>query len=151
MHKFISVSPLILGANVLSASASQLTLTDMGIMIHHIVSIKEYRVRSVSTTIGNNYDLLCLPSMLNKFTNTWRRHQMKAVSALLDFCEGNSPVTGEFPSQRPVTRSFDVFFDLRPNKWLSKPSRLWWFETPSRSLWRHRNGLAAIQSQLNYG
>ena len=27
---------------------------------------------------------------------------------------------GEFPAQRPVTRSFDVFFDLRPNKRLSK-------------------------------
>ena len=29
-------------------------------------------------------------------------------------------VTGEFPSQRPVTRSFDIFFDLRPNNRLSK-------------------------------
>ena len=42
----------------------------------------------------------------------WWRHQMEAFSALLDHCAGNSPVTGEFPSQRPVTRSFDVFFDL---------------------------------------
>ena len=41
---------------------------------------------------------------------------------------------GEFPAQRPVTRSFDVFFNLRPNKRLSKQ-----FETPSRSLWRHCN------------
>ena len=48
-------------------------------------------------------------------------------------------VTGEFHSQRPVTRSFDVFFDLRLNKWLSNPSRRWWLETPSRSLWRHCN------------
>ena len=32
-------------------------------------------------------------------------------------------VTGGFPSQRPVTRSFDVFFDLRLNKQLSKQSR----------------------------
>ena len=37
-------------------------------------------------------------------------------------CEGNSPVTGEFPSQRPVTRSFDVFLDLGLNKQLSKHS-----------------------------
>ena len=44
-----------------------------------------------------------------------------------------------FPSQRPATRSFDVFFDLRLNKHLSKQSWGWWFETPSRSLWRHRN------------
>ena len=45
---------------------------------------------------------------------------------------GNSPVAGEFPAQRPVTRSFDVFFDLCLNKWLSKQSWGWWFETLSR-------------------
>ena len=42
----------------------------------------------------------------------WWRHQMETFAALLDICAGNSPVTGEFPAQRPVTRSFDVFFDL---------------------------------------
>ena len=47
---------------------------------------------------------------------------METISALRALCEGNSPVTGEFPSQRTVTRSFDVFFDLRLNKWLSKQS-----------------------------
>ena len=47
---------------------------------------------------------------------------------------------GEFPTQRPVTRSFDVYFDLRPNKRLSKQSLGWWFETLSPPLWRHRNG-----------
>ena len=46
---------------------------------------------------------------------------------------------GEFPTQRPVTRSFDVFFDLRLNKRLSKQSWGWWFETPSWSLWRQCN------------
>ena len=55
------------------------------------------------------------------------------------FCAGNSPVTDEFPAQRPVTLSFDVFDDLRLNKRLSKQSWSWWFETPSRSLWRHCN------------
>ena len=54
-------------------------------------------------------------------------------------CAGNSSVPGVFPAQRPVTRSFDVLFDLRRNKWLSKQSRGWWFETQSRPLWRHRN------------
>ena len=44
----------------------------------------------------------------------------------------------EFPAQRPVTQSFDVFFDLRLNKGYSKQSWGWWFETLSRSLWRHR-------------
>ena len=48
---------------------------------------------------------------------TWWHHQMETFSALLALCAGNSPVTGEFPTQRPVTRSFDVFFDLRVNKW----------------------------------
>ena len=46
---------------------------------------------------------------------------------------------GEFPTQRPVTRSFDVFFDLRTNKRLSKQWWGWWFETQSCPLWRHRN------------
>ena len=65
---------------------------------------------------------------------TWWRHQMETFSALLAICAGNSPVPGEFPAQRPVTRSCDVFFDLRPNKRLSKQSRGWCFETQSRSL-----------------
>ena len=43
------------------------------------------------------------------------------------------------PLTKPVTRSFDVFFDLRLNKRLIKQSRRRWFETPSRLLWRHRN------------
>ena len=46
---------------------------------------------------------------------------------------------GEFPAQRPVTRSFDVFFDLRLNKRLSKLPWGWWVETPSWSLWRQCN------------
>ena len=50
---------------------------------------------------------------------------------------GNSLVTGGFPSQRPVTRSFDVFFDQRLNKRLSKRSGRRWFETQSRALWFH--------------
>ena len=69
----------------------------------------------------------------------WRRHQMETFSALLVLCAGNSPVTGEFPSQGTVTRSFDVFFDPYLNKRLSKQSRAWWFETPSRPLLRHCN------------
>ena len=38
---------------------------------------------------------------------------METFYALLALCAGDSPVTGEFPTQRPVTQSFDVFFDLR--------------------------------------
>ena len=50
-----------------------------------------------------------------------------------------SPVTDEFPSQMPVMGSFDVFFDLRLNKRLSKQSWRQWFETRLCSLWRHCN------------
>ena len=69
----------------------------------------------------------------------WWRHQMETFSALLAICAGNSPVPGEFPAQRPVTRSFDVSFDLRQNKRLSKQSWGWWIETQLRPLWRQCN------------
>ena len=64
---------------------------------------------------------------------------METFSALLAICAGNSPVPGEFPTQRPVTRSFDVFFDLCLNKQFSIQSWGWWFEMSSCSLWRHCN------------
>ena len=74
----------------------------------------------------------------------WWRHQMETCSALLAISAGNSPVSGEFPAQRPVTRSFDVFFDLRlNNSWVNNREdgdlrrypahydatvmRFWWF------------------------
>ena len=66
---------------------------------------------------------------------------MKTYSASLALCAGNSPVTGKFHSQRPVTLSFDVFFDQRLNKQLSKQKRCRWFETPLGWLWRHCNGM----------
>ena len=67
----------------------------------------------------------------------WRHH-----SALVALCEGNPLVTGGLPSQRPVTQSFDAFFDVRPGKRLSKRWSCWWLETPWCSLWRHCNVLA---------
>ena len=62
------------------------------------------------------------------------------------FVKFTSPVAGEFPSQRPVTQSFDVFFDLCMTKRLSKQSWGWWFETRSRSLWRHCSALTMWNS-----
>ena len=62
---------------------------------------------------------------------------METFSALVAICAGNSPIPGEFPAQRPVTRHFDVFFDLRLNNLLSKQSWGWWFETLSHPLWRY--------------
>ena len=73
------------------------------------------------------------------FTDSWWRHQMETFSMLLAFCAGNSPVTGEFPAQRLVTRSLDICCDFRLNERLSKQWWGWWFETPSSPLWRHCN------------
>ena len=84
--------------------------------------------------IGNIYMVPNYIFMIS--VGIWWRHQMETFSALLAICAGNSPVPGEFPTQRPVTQSFDVYFDLRPNKRLSKQLWGWWFETPSCSLWR---------------
>ena len=53
-------------------------------------------------------------------------------------------------SQRPVTRSFDVFFDLGLNKRLSKKARRRWFETPLRSSWRHLN-VELLSSHVEQG
>ena len=91
------------------------------ILLHHVVQLRQY----------------CLRLWL---VIAWWRHQMETFTALLAICAGNSPVPGEFPTQRPVTRSFDVYFDLRLNKQLSKQPWGWWLETLSRPLWRHRNG-----------
>ena len=54
------------------------------------------------------------------------------------------------PSQRPVTRSFGVFFDMRLNKRLNKQSKSRLFETPSRSLWRHCNALPTFSSNYTF-
>ena len=78
-------------------------------------------------------------SKSRSYRETWWRHQMETISALLAYCAESLPVTGELPSQRPVTRSFYVVFYLSLNKRLSKQSWGWWFELPSRSLWRHCN------------
>ena len=76
--------------------------------------------------------------MSNIGETSWWRHEMETFSALLALCAGNSPVTGEFPSQRPVTQSL--------NKRLSKQCWGWWFQTPSCSLWRHYNGNFSAQT-----
>ena len=84
--------------------------------------------------------LCCWDQDISEITRwtSWWRHQMEAFSALLAIRAGNSPVPGEFSTQRPMTRSFDVFLDLNLNKRLSKQSWGWWFETPSLPLKRHR-------------
>ena len=72
--------------------------------------------------IWRTYGTYTGPQRGHQQEHSWWRHQMETFSALLAHCAGNSPVTGEFPSQRTVTRRFDVFFDLCLNKRLSKQS-----------------------------
>ena len=76
--------------------------------------------------------MVCVLSGHCQITCTWWRHR--------------SPVTGEFPPQRSMTRSFDVFFVLRQNQQLSKQWTRRWFETPSCSLWRHCNEMYEMHS-----
>ena len=90
-----------------------------------------YTVGSVVLQCCAAWILRYIKTHLSMTIHSWWRHQMETFSALLAICAGNSPVTGEFPAQRPVTWSFDVFFDLRLNQRLSKQSWGWWFETPS--------------------
>ena len=78
------------------------------------------------------------------WSKSWWRHQMETFSVVLAIYAGNSPVPGEFPAQRLVTRSFHVCFDLRLNKRLNKQSWGWLFETLSRPLWRHCNVLLQL-------
>ena len=75
-------------------------------------------------------------------------HMMTSSNGYI-FCvtgllRGDSTCNRWIPSQKPVTRSFDVFFDLRLNKRFSKQLRHRWFGTPSHSLWRHYNVLVHI-------
>ena len=99
-----------------------------------------------------NWSAWCLPEWsagngCNEKIYAWWRHQMESFSALLVL----SPVTGIFPPQRPVTRSFGVFFDLRLNKGLNKQSRRRWFEMPSLSLWRHCNSIIFHRVEISPG
>ena len=110
---------------------------DKGALQWHTVSFFHVQPLAFSVYL---YDLLplILPCSSAVVSPRWR-HQMETFSALLAICVDNSPVSGEFPSRRPVTRSFDVSFDMRLNKRLRKQSWGWWLETPSCSLWRHCN------------
>ena len=78
---------------------------------------REYLCTSICSTM---YEPLTFSHNEGMITSSKWRHQMEIFSALLAICAGNSPVPGEFPIQRQVTRNFDVFLDLCPNKRLDK-------------------------------
>ena len=93
---------------------------------HHTVFYKDVAVIMRAHCFGSSRHFM------------WR-HPMETFSAFLALCEGKPPVTGGYPSQRPVTRSFDVFFDLCLNKRLSKQSIRQWFDSHRRGHRLHYN------------
>ena len=112
-----------------------------------------------SKYLGQNSANLSTDTIVLKLPGAVHRTYMSQSQFMITSSNGNifrvtGPLCGEFtgpgefPGQRPVTRSFAVFFDLRPNKRLSKQSWGWWFETPSWSLWRQCKLLPAIEHVL---
>ena len=92
---------------------------------------------------------MLLKSNINRWTN-WMVSPLMMTSSNGNFFRVTDTLCGEFPSQRPVTSSFDIFFDLSLNKRLSKQSWGWWFETPLRSLWRHCDVMLYLRYRLPY-
>ena len=82
---------------------------------------------------------ITLPNLVNTMHSNMMTSSNGNIFRVTVPLYGEIPGPGEFPAQRSVTRSFDVFFHLRLNKRLSKQPRGWWFETPPWSLWRHCN------------
>ena len=97
----------------------------------------------------NHYALFLNSNPYSMNLDSWWCHQMETFSALLALFAGNSLVTGEFPSQRPVTWSIDVFFDRCLNKCLSKQSLGWWFEMLSHSLCCNCNVYSIISGPID--
>ena len=85
-----------------------------------VESVNIFVLHMMTSSNGNSFRVKLGLYFLRPLTSVNGRNRCR--SALLVICAGNSPVPGEFPAQRPVTRGFDVFSDLRPNKWFSKQS-----------------------------
>ena len=96
-------------------------LTDKSTLIQVIAWCRQASAASRLTRAPDNMFIYY------KVLISWWHHQMETFSTLLALCEGNPPLTVRFPSQRPVTKSFDVFFDLCLNKPLNQQSRRRWF------------------------
>ena len=112
----------VLGNDVIVRIFSDLSITGAGFRLFYEINALPHEGKGSTYDLeANRWRILCGRHF------PWWRHQME------------TPVPGEFPAQKPVTRSFDIFFDVHPNKRLSKQSWGWWFETLSRSLWRHCN------------
>ena len=84
--------------------------------LFRLTTTKYQRPTAPTICQGNRPVTGRFPSLMASNVETCWRHQMETFSSSLAICTGNTQVPGEFPAQRPVTRSFDVFFDLRLNK-----------------------------------
>ena len=113
-------------------------------MIKMSQAISNHHAESAAVAIVSSYiSQYCVTTINQSVIERW---QNMMTSSNGNIFRVTGPLCGEFTgprwiprTQRPVTRSFDVFCDLRFNKRLSKQSWGWWFETLSRPLWRHRN------------
>ena len=116
----------------LARKASYETIDRFDIEIAHDFFI----AKRVSNNACTSLDCIAMSHLIHSVVIPWWRHQMETFSRYWLFLRGihRFPVPGEFPTQRPVTRRFDVFFDLRLNKRFSKQSWGWWFEALSRLL-----------------
>ena len=123
-HKYNVGHYILLSTGYNSSSSSSLLITWVQTNMHFIIQSHDIHHPSTITVIS------FFP---------WWHHQMETFYALLAICAGNSLVTVESSTQRPMTGSFDVFFDLLVNKRLNKQSWGWRFDTPSRPLRRHYN------------
>ena len=104
-----------------------------------------------SITNGNEVRFSFSIQCVSYFTQTtWWRHQMETFSALLALCAGNSPMTGEFPTQRSSNAELWCFFGIGEGKQVNEPSICWWFETLLRPLWRHCNASISQQGILKH-
>ena len=73
--------------------------------------------------------IIWILSHIETYQEIVKLFMMTSSDGIIFRVTGHFSVAGGFPSQRQVTRSFDVFFDLRMNKRLSKQSRRRWFKT----------------------
>ena len=83
-------------------------------------------IKQYSTLVDRIHQSLSLSVRTGSQLMTWWHHQMETDSALLALCARHSPVTPhKGPSQRAVTRRFDVCLILIP-AWISNhtPSKM---------------------------
>ena len=109
----------------LSMSLSALTVQSICINLSHFWLALPRGCSPYTETETSSFLRNCHHWLYRKLSSPpWWRHQMERFSALLAHCAGNSPVTVEFPSQRPVTRRFNVFFFIYAwtNGWVNNRS-----------------------------